>query len=398
MYKDISIRYTPKEQSSPRFKVQRISDFYYSWGADAADFNKDGYIDVVSGPYIYFGPDYTYHKEIYPAIAVGPSKEFTSINHQFTYDVNGDGWPDVITGWGSPTVYINPGKESRRWSSYKPIPPTQSETTIFTDIDKDGKPELVYGSQGQYKYAKPDAGKTWTEYNISEKGYALAHGVGTGDINGDGRIDFVGTNGWWEQPATLAKETSWKYHPYPFGRYKNRASNVGGALMAVYDANGDGLNDVVANLNVHGFGLAWFEQKRDASGNITFVRHMINDDYSQKSVGNVTFSQGHGSTFADVDGDGIMDYIVGKRHFTHLDNMFDPDSYGPPVLYWYRTVRNKNAPGGAEFVPELIHNRSGAGSEITAVDLNKDGAIDLITATNRGTFIYWNTPRAKKAK
>jgi hypothetical protein len=41
--------------------------------------------------------------------------------------------------------------------------------------------------------------------------------------------------------------------------------------------------------------------------------------------------------------------------------MYDPDSYGAPVLYWYKTVRNPNAPGGAEFVPELIHNRSGAG-------------------------------------
>jgi hypothetical protein len=65
-------------------------------------------------------------------------------------------------------------------------------------------------------------------------------------------------------------------------------------------------------------------------------------------------------------------------------------------MYWYRTVRDKNAPGGAKFVPELIHNRSGAGSEITAVDINKDGAIDFITATNRGTFIFWNKPGYKK--
>ncbi len=400
MYKDISVRYTPKEEFSPRFKVQRISDFYYSWGADAADFNKDGQMDVVSGPYVYFGPDFTKHKEIYPAIAVGPSKEFTPINHQFTYDVNSDGWPDVITGWGAPTIYINPKTESRRWVSYKPIPNTQSETTLFTDIDKDGKPELVYASQGQFRYAKPDpsGAKEWIEYNVSEKGYALAHGIGTGDINGDGRIDIVGATGWWEQPQTLNKENTWKYHPVAFGRYKNRASNVGGCMMAVYDANGDGLNDIVSNLNVHGFGLAWFEQRRDANGTISFVRHMISDDYSKKSEGNVTFSQGHGATFADIDKDGIPDYIVGKRHFTHLDNMYDPDAYGAPVIYWYRTVRDKTAPGGARFVPELIHNRSGAGSEITAVDINKDGAIDLITATNRGTFIYWNTPGYKKSK
>ena len=397
MYKDIAIRYTPKEQSSPRFRVQRISDFYYSWGTDAADFNKDGNIDIVAGPYIYFGPDFTSFKEIYPAIAKGPSLEFTSINHEFAYDVNQDGWPDIISGWTAPAVYINPKNESRRWETYKPIPGTQSETTLFTDIDKDGKPELVYASQGQFKYAKPESNtKTWTEYNISERGYTLAHGIGTGDINGDKRIDILGATGWWEQPETLSKDKTWKYHPYAFGRYKNRASNIGGAVMAVFDANGDGLNDVVSNLNVHGFGLAWFEQKRDAAGNISFVRHMISDDYSQKSAGNVIFSQGHASTFADIDKDGVLDYIVGKRVFTHLDNMFDPDAYGPPVLYWYHTVRNKNAPGGVEFVPELIHNRSGAGSQITAIDLNKDGAVDLITSTNRGTFIFWNAKDYKK--
>ena len=40
----------------------------------------------------------------------------------------------------------------------------------------------------------------------------------------------------------------------------------------------------------------------------------------------------------------------------------------PPVLYAYLTRRNPKAPGGAEFVPELIHNQSGAGSQILATD------------------------------
>ena len=110
MYKDISIRYTPKEKSSPRFRVQRISDFYYSWGADAADFNKDGNLDIVAGAYIYFGPDFTKHKEIYPAIAVGPSKEFTPINHQFTYDVNAGWMAGCYYRMEVPAVYINPEK------------------------------------------------------------------------------------------------------------------------------------------------------------------------------------------------------------------------------------------------------------------------------------------------
>ena len=144
-------------------------------------------------------------------------------------------------------------------------------------------------------------------------------------------------------------------------------------------------------------GMAWFEQKRDAAGKISFVEHMIMDDYSTKNAGGVTFSEPHGTTFADVDGDGIPDFIVGKRYWSHRDDYLDPDPYGPAVLYWYRTVRNKNAPGGAEFVPELIHNRSGAGSDIYAADLNHDGAMDIVTATRFGTFIFWGKPGAFKS-
>lgn len=394
MLKDIAVRETPKEVSSPRFTVQCINDMYYSWAADAADFNRDGNMDVVAGPYIYYGPDYTKHREIFPAIAGNPSLEFPYNRVQDTYDFNNDGWPDVLSSAFTTILYINSKGEPRRWKSYNVLPDvSQSEITEFVDIDQDGRPELVYSGNGTVRYAKPNADdptQPWEEYVISEQGYGLPHGIGTGDINGDGRLDILNAFGWWEQPAALDSTKLWKYHPVAFGRYGHRSRGIGGSLMAVYDANGDGLNDVVANLNAHGFGLAWFEQQRDNQGEITFTRHMISDDYSVKSVENVTFSQPHGATFADIDQDGIQDFIVGKRYFTHLDNYYDPDPYGPPVLYWYKTVHDPEAPGGASFVPELIHNRSGAGSEITAVDLDQDGAKDIITSTNRGTFIFWN--------
>ena len=64
-----------------------------------------------------------------------------------------------------------------------------------------------------------------------------------------------------------------------------------------------------------------------------------------------------------------------------------------PVLVWYRTVRNPKAPGGAELVPELIHNRSACGSHAYAADLNKDGRMDVVTPTKFGTFIFWGQGR-----
>ena len=63
------------------------------------------------------------------------------------------------------------------------------------------------------------------------------------------------------------------------------------------------------------------------------------------------------------------------------------------VLYVYKTVRNAKAPGGAEFVPELIDSPTGVGSDLLAVDLNHDGVMDIVTASRFGTFIYWGKPR-----
>ena len=45
--------------------------------------------------------------------------------------------------------------------------------------------------------------------------------------------------------------------------------------MAVYDVNGDGLNDVVTSLQAHGLGLSWFEQKKAADGSRSFVERPI---------------------------------------------------------------------------------------------------------------------------
>jgi hypothetical protein len=400
-FKDLGRHFLPDEKVSSRFREQRISDFYYAWSAAAADINHDGILDIVAGPFYYLGPDYQVSREIYPAQTATVGTQYTPAAVNFAYDYTGDGWPDVLVSAGRAMVlYVNPKDELRRWDKYNVLPTINSEVAVFKDIDGDGKPDAVFLGGGKVCWAGADPADPtapWIVRAVSEPGYGVVaqHGIGAGDINGDGRMDIVSPYGWWEQPPKGTAAGPWPYHPVMFGRWPRAGASPGGAELGVYDVNGDGLNDVVTSLEAHGWGLAWYEQKRDKNGAISFTEHMIAGDYASKNPREVAFSEAHAATFADVDGDGIPDFIVGKRLHSHLDSYTDPDPFGPPVLYWFRTVRNPKAPGGAEFKPELIHNRSGVGSTILAVDLNKDGAMDIVTSTNRGTYIFWGKRAGK---
>ncbi len=399
---DIGLKVRQPEEVSKDFRKQRLSDFYYSWGSAAADFNHDGILDVVSGPYIYYGPDYLKSREIYLAQSSSPTTEFaTDSTMEFAADFTGDGWPDVITVMfgGGPGVqlYVNPKGEGRRWDKYTVVKASRAKSlscamSMVMESPSSSIPAKdTFATPSPTLPIPPDPGSfTTSRKKVTEpatgSGLAISTAMGewTSLIHTDGGSNL--------RRAAIRK--AWTYHPEAFARYGR--GMMGGSVMAVYDVNGDGLNDVVTSLNAHGWGLAWFEQKRDAQGKISFVEHMVMDDFSTKNAGGVTFSELHGSTFADVDGDGIPDFIVGKRYFSHLDTNIDPDPRGSPVLYWYKTVRDPKAPGGARLVPHLIDNHSGVGSDVLAVDLNNDGAMDIVTATRFGTFIYWGEPASKK--
>ena len=178
-FKDLAIKKDPPEEVGSRFRMQRLSPFYYGWSAAAADFNRDGKMDIVSGPFIYYGPDYLTSREIYPAEAYNPSTQY-SMNDwvEHAHDFTGDGWPDVLTtshaggGKDGATLYVNPKGESRRWEKYKVVPLIQSEETVLKDVDGDGEPELVYEADGYMRYAKPDPRNptgTWIIHTISRK-------------------------------------------------------------------------------------------------------------------------------------------------------------------------------------------------------------------------------------
>jgi hypothetical protein len=350
-------------------------------------------LDIVSGPFYFPGPNYTTRRIYREGRIYNASTEYAPDMVNLTADFTGDGWPDILasemTGGRPMDLYVNPKGESRRWAKHRVLPTINTEIVLMKDLDKDGKPEIIFGGGGVYSWAHPDPANptaVWTSHPIAAPGGTVTvHGLGVGDVNGDNRLDVVVPNGWYEQPPEGIEKSPWTYHQLTL--WKTADFSNGGGEMGVYDVNGDKLADIVAG-SAHAWGLIWFEQKKAADGTISFEPHQIARDFSTKNAGDVVFSESHAARFADMNGDGILDFITGKRYWSHLENYNGEDPYGPAVLYVYRTVRNAKAPGGAEFVPELIHNKSGVGSSFEVMDLNKDGVPDIATAGAYGTYVF----------
>ena len=366
------------------FKKLHLTDKFYCEGAYYADFDRDGKMDVVSGPYWYAGPDFQQRHEIRAAEEFDP-KGYSDNFLTYTGDFNGDGWADILyVPWPGKDAswYENPAGKEGPWKAHFALKNVGNESPVWGDVTGDGQPELVYNIDGFLGYATWDAAhpdQPWKFHAVSDKGaYArYTHGVGIGDINGDGRVDILESKCWWEQPADPQPGEPWIKHPAKFAD--------AAAQMLVYDIDGDGLNDVVTAWHCHLYGLVWHEQVRDAQGAISFEQHVILPAEPDLNSDGLRISQLHAFDLVDMNGDGLQDVLTGKRFWAHGPNG-DKEPNAPAVIYWFELRHERD--GTVRFVPHMVDDDSGVGTQVTAAKLNDDNIPDVIVGNKKGTFVF----------
>ena len=181
----------------PTFRKIQLTDNFWSEGAAYADINHDGIMDIVSGPFWYAGPDFKTRHEYRKATqdsftttntagesitipgfegAKGEKNDYSDDFLTFTYDINGDGWPDIIVvGYPGKEAYWyeNPRDNSNTsWARHTIIDSTDDESPGFGDLLGDGKAELLCCTSNYLGYAAPDwknPGEKWTFHRVSPK-------------------------------------------------------------------------------------------------------------------------------------------------------------------------------------------------------------------------------------
>jgi hypothetical protein len=367
----------PSQTESPvRFIMHTIDDFRAE-DIDVGDIDNDGKTDIIAGNYWYRAPDWVpvSFRTLEGSIDDNGSGYLDAFMSA-PIDVDNDGLLDIVTNtWFSESLlwYRNPGVNDLMWDMT--VSDNQSgnhECGELWDIDGDGiRNEVLTSMPATIWY---EAGEAGGEYDmirhvVSEE--PRSWGGGVGDLNNDGRPDILRPTAWYEGPED-PRNDAWTEHPLSVGTF---ITGDHPAQIYVYDVDDDGLNDIVASSG-HNYGIFWYKQE-NSGGEMNWQQHMIDDSWSQA----------HSLTMADMDNDGDMDLVSGKRFMAHGGS--DPGAADPLGLYWYELERGPSP----QWNRHVISYGEGVGSAmyIPVADMDADGDLDIVVTGKKGGPFYFES-------
>jgi hypothetical protein len=272
-------------------------------------------------------------------------------------DVNGDGWPDFLSG---SILLLNPGAPRERPFTAHDVGTIYSHDTEFADVNGDGRMDAIANSDkaGLFWYDIPtDPTTRWTSHVIALSNTHEIHGGvsprAVGDLDGDGDADVVTGQAWYENVDGAA--LAWRPHRnLDFGERHQYGVAV---RTSVADLDHDGDLDIVQSEADNPDGrVAWFEN--DGRGDWT--RHLIRNKGGRQDF--------HALAVADFDLDGDLDVFAGGGPLSAAGTQTS--------FIWENTAGAKGRPTPDRWVEHVVARKPV--HEVEAGDVDRDGDIDLV--------------------
>ncbi len=387
---------TPRDgvgEEPPAFRIHTVNPDSQFSSATALDVDRDGRIDIVSGAYWYAAPEWTPHVFREIEQIRGRFDDYSNLR----LDVDGDGDFDILSvNYRSQSLYWsrNPGPSSvgKIWEKIVIDRPGHSETGRLVDIDGDGRLDVLPNGTdfAAWYEVVPDrglpGGARWIRHPLPE---ALAgHGIGYGDINGDGRLDILCPTGWAEGP-TDPRRDRWRFHP------DFRLARDCGIPILCRDLDDDDTPDLIWGRGHHvglywsqrlpggGSALAWSAELQTTEPSVVeYARQRLDSGPWRHHAIDSRWSNAHTLMQADIDGDGVDDLVVGKRFQGHGGR--DPGENDPLSVWWY----------GFSTETQTWHDHGisfggtcGIDVHSECVDLDGDGDTDILAPAISG--LHW---------
>jgi hypothetical protein len=349
-----------------KFEYHEIGRFGKLMGQTAlVDVNNNGFLDWVFGVrgdmywYQYISPTEWNFREL----GKGAKTDVGGC----PLDVTRNGLIDFVVG---DSWYENTGDpENQNFILHKKNMLYAAHDVIAADIDGDGIKDIVQMSDHRDHpvlawYKIPDNYHTnWDYTKIGPGIHGGIHPKGYGDLNGNGNMDIVRGDAWFENLDGEGKV--WKRHDVLIPPGGSRPDKYGLCLKTwVIDLNNNGLLDIVqAECDTDNGRIFWWENSNHAD---SFIFHAISADSTGQDF--------HSLSLADFNGNGHKDIMSGGGPLTP----------GIHKLFIWENISGDGSQWKEHLILEgkRIH-------EAVAADVDGDGDIDIVTKPWDGDLHFY---------